>query len=337
MISRTLHVTNGDSTVGGISAVGAPGDILPWRDVLHEGPVPSRISLQELTRVRVTFLVSQGASDAETLERDLARRDDMLRAFREYDEVVLWFEWDLYDQLQLIQVLDFLASPLEPASSGACSVVCIEGYLGELPVQGFRPLYETRAAVTPEMYDAASDAWKAFRADDPRELERIAMSGESSLEFLPGALLRQLEEFPSTVNGLSRSESQITEALRNGPLTFAQIFDRCAKMEERRYCGDLTFARYIERMSLHPNPLLTYPSGDSIDAPATEKDYRTFMDATMVLTQAGVDVLERKRDWIQMGGSDRWLGGVHLDGRDARWRWNPEKRSIVETAAGTDL
>src|SRR5690348_16960713 len=33
----TLHVTNGDSTVHGLAPLGIAA--LPWRDVLHEGPV----------------------------------------------------------------------------------------------------------------------------------------------------------------------------------------------------------------------------------------------------------------------------------------------------------
>jgi hypothetical protein len=337
VIPRTLHVTNGDSAVSGIKAVDATGDVLPWRDVLHEGPVPGRVSFEELTRIRAKFLSSEGAGDRENLERDLAARDRLLRAYTDYDEVVLWFEWDLYDQLQLIQVLDFLAHWAgRDASTTTLSLVCIEGYLGELPVERFVPLYEQRRRITPDLLTAARQAWAAFRADDPRELERVAKTENHPLEFLPGALLRQLEEFPSTLNGLSRSERQILDTLRSGPLTFVEVFGSCSKKEERIYCGDSTFARYIERMSLHPNPLLTRPSGDSIVAPATENDYKAFFNEPMILTQAGVAVLDAKRDWIEMGGSDRWIGGVHLDGRDARWRWNPDSQTLLQTLPETE-
>src|SRR3954469_15602194 len=49
----TLHVTNGDSTVNGIAGTGLPGRILPWRDVLHEGPVPD---VPDLARIRGEFV-----------------------------------------------------------------------------------------------------------------------------------------------------------------------------------------------------------------------------------------------------------------------------------------
>ena len=35
----TLHVTNGDSAAQGIAGTGLPGRILPWRHVLHDGPL----------------------------------------------------------------------------------------------------------------------------------------------------------------------------------------------------------------------------------------------------------------------------------------------------------
>ncbi len=35
-----LHITNGDATLPELRRTGLTGDLLPWRDVLHEGPVP---------------------------------------------------------------------------------------------------------------------------------------------------------------------------------------------------------------------------------------------------------------------------------------------------------
>ena len=330
----TLHITNGDSAAGGIRGVDGTGDILPWRDVLHDGPVPAGLTLADLSRVRAKFLTSEGFGDADEMERDFRERDDTLRRYADYDEVILWFEWDLYDQLQLIQILDFFSSTSRESrdeTKTKLSIICIEGYLGNLHIDRFADLYETRRDVSDEMLALGREAWKAFRATDPREIERLIDGDTSALEFLAGALTRELEELPSARNGLSRSESQILEAVAQGPLTFSEIFKRVANREERIYCGDASVARYIERMSLHPSPLMTYPSGDSIDAPRTEEDSRAFRNAEMCLTSAGADVLRGDRDWITMGGSDRWLGGVHLNGLETQWRWDTDKRAVVES------
>ena len=57
---RVLHITNGDSAVGLMREGGISGDILPWRDVLHDGPVPGGLDLEALSRVRARFLADRG-------------------------------------------------------------------------------------------------------------------------------------------------------------------------------------------------------------------------------------------------------------------------------------
>ncbi len=102
-----LHVTNGDAAAERILDAGVGGSVLPWRDVLHEGPVPCGLSFDDLTVVRAEFIGGAGWDDPETVLSRLRWRDAMLAGFPAYAEVVLWFEHDLYDQLQLLQVLDW--------------------------------------------------------------------------------------------------------------------------------------------------------------------------------------------------------------------------------------
>jgi hypothetical protein len=330
-----LHITNGDSAEAGIRAADPSGDVLPWRDVLHEGPVPAGLSLAELSRVRAEFLAQGEMGDRSELEISFADRDDRLRRFGDHDEVVLWFEWDLYDQLQLIQVLDFFSSFSEAdlAETGTrLSIVSLAGYLGLTPVGDFAALFSARRDITGEMLATARSAWAAFRSDSPEEMERISKSEWSALEFLPAAFARQLEELPAVRGGLSRSERQILEAIAQGPLTFSEIFRRTTEREDRIFCGDATMGRYIERMSRHAFPLLAHPSGETVDAPRTEDDSRAFRNAEIALTRAGREVLRGDRDWIEMGGTDRWLGGVRLKGSEAQWRWDADAQHVVRSA-----
>ena len=335
-----LHFTNGDSAAQGMSAGGIAGEIIPWRDVIHEGPVPAGLSLSELSRVRAKYLAGEDLGDLQLLEKDFEERDNMLRRYSDYDEVVLWFEWDLYDQLQLIQILDFFAatSAGERAETETqLSIVSYEGYLGSLDPAEFAGLFDSRKRITQEMIETAHNAWTAFRSPDPRDLERVAADDTGVLEFLGPTLWRHLEELPSATNGLSRSEQQVLESVAQGPLSFHDIFRNVANREERIFCGDAIMARYIERMSLTELPLITYASGDQVDAPRTEEDSRAFRNAEMALTNAGREVLSCERDWIEMGGSDRWVGGVHLEGANAQWRWDPDKRHVIEANSGASV
>ena len=129
-----LHVTNGESAGNTLRQTTLGGAVLPWQDVLHAGPVPA-VPRRELLRLRAGFLADAGWGSRRAILGSLERRDaQLLRAFRDGIEVVLWFEHDLYDQLQLLDVLSlahgaearrssssWARSPGSPPSAGSAS------------------------------------------------------------------------------------------------------------------------------------------------------------------------------------------------------------------------
>jgi hypothetical protein len=53
---------------------------------------------------------------------------------------------------------------------------------------------------------------------------------------------------------------------------------------------------------------------------------------TVLITDAGLDVLTGRADWVTIAGFDRWLGGVHLvasSGGDVAWRYDPSSGGLV--------
>ena len=230
-----LHITNGDCAVTVLSQA-VSGAILPWRDVLHEGPVRAGLSLEELSRERAAFIAGAGWGDALDQFRD---RDAAFRRAGEHDEIVLWFEHDLYDQLQLIQVLDGLAELRGPP----ISLICEAEYLGTMAADRASELFTLRNPVTRRHLQEARVAWMAFRSPDPRALQDVRTT---SLPFLAAALRRHLEEFPWTTDKLSRSERQVLEALARGPLAFPELFRRT--QEDPAFLGDTVLGWYLRRL-----------------------------------------------------------------------------------------
>src|SRR6185295_20229923 len=120
-----LHITNGD-VAGGLlqhaiaGRLIANGPVVPWLDVLHEGPVCAGRGLDELSRERAAFIAACGWGPLSEVASSFERRDALLRTAPTHDEVVLWFEHDLYDQLQLIQLLDWFAAHPQPGLSLIC-------------------------------------------------------------------------------------------------------------------------------------------------------------------------------------------------------------------------
>jgi len=221
-----LHITNGDCAVAVIRQV-ATGEILSWRDVLHEGPVPAGLSLEALSSERAAFIASRGWGDAAEVRKDFEDRDSRFRRAGQHDEIVLWFEHDLYDQLQLIQVLDGLAELRGPP----ISLVCEAEYLGNMAPARAAELFELRNPVLRKHLQEAQAAWAAFRSPDP---SRIAPEKPQALRFLGAALRRHLEEFPWTTDGRSRTERQIVEGTQ--------------QLEEPVFLGDSVLEWHRERL-----------------------------------------------------------------------------------------
>src|ERR1051325_9011472 len=169
--ARFPHVANGTATTATIEAAGIPGVRSIWADVLYEGPVPGGLSDDELRDVRAQFLAAPDASAVDPIN-DLRRWRQVIEDRESYDELVLWFEHDLFDQLNLIQILSWIRTRV-PADR--VSLICIGSFpgrsrfkgLGELSPPELSSLLDTRHRVSGAEYDLAERAWQSFRDSSP--------------------------------------------------------------------------------------------------------------------------------------------------------------------------
>jgi hypothetical protein len=311
-VSGVLNITNGDSAAERLRAAGMVGDILVWRDVLHEGPVPGKLGFAQLREMRARFIAERGwASEAVALA-DLEARDATLDASGTRDEVVLWFEHDLFDQLQLIQILHRLAT--QGPDPGRLTLACEPEYLGMMSADRVRALHARRSNVHRDQVHLASAAWSAFTAPEAARVTALLETDTTALPFLGPALRRHLEEFPSTRTGLSRSEQQALEVIAAGAATTGAAFPQAHhQREEPIFLGDTVFAWYLERMSLVPEPLLLFDDGTPVTSPRRDDDKQAFWGRRVRVTAAGAKVLAGEVNAVALNGIDRWLGGVHLE------------------------
>ena len=213
---------------------------------------------------------------------------------------MLWFEHDLYDQLQLIQLLDWFAAHPHPR----LTLVCEAEYLGQMTPARAASLFAARRPVSVSHLKAGAAAWGAFASQDPRA---IRLEPVPELPFLAPALRRLLEEFPWTGDGLSRLERQVLEALADGPLPFAELFPRAHhNREDPVFLGDAVLEWHLERLAA---------DGLVVKHQAYE------------LTSRGREVLQGRKDAWSFPRRPRWLGGSEI--RDGRLRWDPTAGKLV--------
>jgi Domain of unknown function (DUF1835) len=231
-----LHVTNGDSAVERLRDAGVDGGVLPWRDALHEGPVPAGLDPAQLRVERARFIAASGWADETAALAALTARDERLdRAIAAREEIVLWFESDLYDILQLAQIADRLDG--HPAT---IVLVGTDRFRGVVELSDDEILAARPQPFDPVPYRAL---WDAFRAPDPRALAEL-----DGPPVVRDAAHRHLQQFPWTTDGLSRSERALLRARADGARTPAEAFLAAQRQEERPFLGDAIAFDYLERL-----------------------------------------------------------------------------------------
>ena len=320
-MKKTLNITNGNSAVKIMQQANITGDFLSWNDVLHDGPVPASLLLEKLSEVRAKFIAECGWGEIKSISNSFIARDTQLKSCNENEKIILWFEHDLYDQLQIIQILDwFCHHPVD--HNVKLSIICTDNYLGRLSPEEMLGLFEYEEPVTEKHLSLACRSWEAFRSPSPKPLSDLLNIDTSALPFFKGAIIRLLEEYPSTFNGLSRTAQQALSIIGNGEKRPLRVFEENQKLEESIFMGDSGFWLILNGFLESNPPLLTLPAGVELSLPATP-------DQEVTITTSGREVLSGKRKWLDIALCDRWIGGVHLTPENT-WYWDSDSSSITK-------
>ncbi len=279
---------------------------------MHEGPVPAGPSLTELSALRAQYLGGAGYGNPLRIAREFQKRDAAIARWNEFDEVVLWFEHDLYDQLQLLQILHYFSGERVPL--GRLQLIQSDDFLGMLAPEELLPLQNRRRPVNAATLQLAAQVWEAFRAAEPHELAGMQDHISSEMRHLHAALRRMLEEYPWSGTGLSRSQLQILAAVAEGAHTKDDLFRLSQLREEAAFLGDRPFFRIVDELCQGEGALLR------VDA-----------EGGFSLSEFGSAVFSGKNDWLERHALDRWIGGVHLTPANV-WRWDPSSRTIQRAA-----
>jgi hypothetical protein len=329
-----LHVANGSSTTGLIEAAGIPGTRSIWADPLHDGPVPRELDDAELLEVRRQYLAGpvsspawRGSDPSLDPANDLRQWRATIERHDSYGELILWFEHDLFDQLNLIQVLTWIYRRLPQAKP--VSLVCIGSFpgrpqfkgLGELTPGELASLLDARQPVTESQYVLAERAWQAFREPTPEALDAFRDGDTAALPYLSAAITRFLQEYPWSTDGLSRTERRLLELADGSGISLRKAFPRMHDEERVYYVTDSSVADLAEGLSASSPPMLTLDLSRTTGRPG--------LNGSVALTDTGRAILAGRLDRVAACGIDRWLGGVHLHGHDDIWRWDDARRRIT--------
>jgi hypothetical protein len=291
---------------------------------MYEGPAPAGLDADTWRETRARFMADSGHRTLTEARQYLKKCEDALAAYSQHDEVVIWLDHGLSRQLILIKVLDWYSRQnLDGVKLSLISVGRYAGVdnfvgLGQLNANQLMSLADTRLPVGEAQYGAARAAWKAFTSPDPRHIEQFIESDTSALPFIAAALRRHLEQFPSADNGLSRTEREALSVLRDHDwLSGPRLYVTVQRLEEQSFMGHESFNGIVAGLAAAQHPLVEI-SG------TTQENL-----GNVRITETGRKVMEGRADHVELNGIHRWLGGVHLEGEKAPWRWDGSAGRLV--------
>ncbi|HSE51022.1 MAG TPA: hypothetical protein VLB00_02475 [Gemmatimonadales bacterium] len=325
-----LHIRCGDDILDQLTAGGISGDKIKWFDALCEGPLHHHATDRARQKERAAWAALRFDIPLTELYRDLMGQDWRVDQAVHYDETVLWFEADLFDQLILVYLLNRLA-PLRRRTR--LSLICIGSFpgvkrfigLGQLRPAQLATLFPRRRPVTWGQLRLARRTWDALLEPEPLALSRIGAMRSTALPFLPAAVRRYLAEYPSVRNGLGRTEQLALEAIAAGAGTGAEVFVAVQNRERRPYMGDTMLYAVLRGLASG-----RFPAIAGAHRKLSRLDPARFAQEPLRLTDTGKGLLANQLDWFAVSGVIRQIGGVTMRGAGPRWRWDTRRRVIVE-------
>ena len=323
-----LIITNGDAAGELLRKAFTETEVLPWRDVLHDGPVPLTDSLEDLSELRANYLAERGWGDPDTLMENFRARDRGLAHHEAFETVTLWFEHDLYDQLQLLQILDWFRQ--NPPGAGGLYLVQADDFLGTQSVERLAGLAGRRKPVSDAQLQLSGVAWQAFCQATPESWAGLLSGNLSALPYLEQAVRRMLQELPAAQLGLARTQYQILMAINEGVDTPRMLFAAVERMEEAAFMGDWSFWGWLDGLASDPGALIERFNGP-FSPDMTQDEFMAYVSSPLRLTALGLKVLGGGAYYTDTARIDRWMGGTHVTNENL-WRWDDQRSTLLRPA-----
>jgi hypothetical protein len=239
---------------------------------------------------------------------------------RPYESVELWFDSKLVDQLQLIWLIDGVRSDPETTAKLKLRPVDYEmlsatgAQLAKRPIPNF--------PITEADLDTASTVWQAYRASTPEAFFALRRRDLSRLPLLGPVVADLIEELPSSVTGLGRTEMRLLELVAGGYRGLNGLF-HLRGLRQRGVFDDWEIGFLVEGLAHGPKPALA-GLDEEIRTIPRERHYErldAYRRSRLSITDFGRAVLAYEEDFSRHNPIDRWWGGTHLTSYNL-WRYD---------------
>lgn len=223
MSKKILHITNGDSLTERLESVKLEGEIVVWREMLCEGPTVSQVGNDQFVALRKKFLQDEYNISEELYEDKFMSQLKKLDCIDRYDEIILWFEFDLFCHINMLAAISYL---IQKKKQEPLYLVCSGRVPGEKELIGLSELsdkqllshYKNKMKLSEDDLDMAHFIWQLYCGNNPSKL-KPEIRKSSNFKYLSSCIRAHIERYPNVNTGLNALETNILRLIEREHIT----------------------------------------------------------------------------------------------------------------------
>jgi len=244
---KEFHILNGDALKERFPS-SLNGELIVARECLVDGDVSSN-SLDELFEIRAAYLSTTYDSAKNFYREEVVPEFKKIISLPDNSVVNLWFEDDLFCQINLWFVSSLIEKFVSPKQIFLVRPHTDLQYgFGGLDSEGLIKAYNARAELSGSNLSLLASLWRLYQKNDHTRILKIAEENSMTLPFLSPAARANLERFPK--NGShGKPETTLLEIMNEiGSDKFGPVFQEFYKREAIYGFGDLQVKRMFDQL-----------------------------------------------------------------------------------------
>jgi hypothetical protein len=308
-MKNQLHLTNGDDLTESIRSLGISGEIVVWREMLCEGPTSFKLGTDEFVELRTKFLSEKYNIQASDYKKLFLEELEKITALNGCEELVLWFEFDLFSHLNMLAAISHLR---ENRKKVKVTLVCSKKLKGEkeqnplsqLSLKNLQNHYDQRITLVEEDLAISNMIWQFYNSKDHQKLKGI-IKKRTNFEYLSSCIRAHIERFPNINTGLNSLETNVLKLITENEINNQnQLLGYVLEYQGYYGYNAMQMERLLEKL----------------------QDFYEVGEKLVELTDKGRQALNASRNFYRELKNDECLGGVSM----YDFLYDPESHKLLK-------
>ena len=245
---KTYHILNGDCLAHQLSQTSITKNLIICRECLVEGKVEA-LDLSEFWEIRENHISE--AFGAKDYKEKVVRELEQISALPNNTEINLWFENDLFCQVNMWFILSLLAEQTNISIFRVFPIIenpidTWKGF-GIATPETLEKAYKAKVQFHRQDIELGINLWIAYQKNDFVKLTALSKQSSECFQYLEKVCQAHIDRFPQD-DSMGRPEKTIQKILKTQSKNFQEVFTEFSSIEGIYGFGDLQVMKIFNQL-----------------------------------------------------------------------------------------